>query len=311
MSEKKRVLVTGATGFVGRAVVAQLLQNGHEVWAVSRRGDCVGAAEGIPLDVTRAQSVTAAIESVQPEVVVHLVGIIDEREQSFEMVHIEGTRHLLKVLPRGVRFLHMSALGADLDSESAYSRTKAHAERLVREASLHGGHGATIFRPSLIFGEGDDFFGRVLKDLVTLPPVVPQIGDGHFPFSPISVEDVALAFSRALSRPNTADRTYELVGKDTFTFRELLLLEMRVLGLNKPLIPVPLALMDRMVPLMGLFSKPPITTDQYAMLKAGNTADHEPAARALDLPLIRLWPRLAELLDKQTTTETTTETVKH
>lgn len=296
MSEKKRVLVTGATGFVGRAVVAQLLQDGHEVWAGSRGGRCVGEAAGIRLDVTHAQSVTAAIESVQPEAVVHLVGIIDESKQSFEKVHVQGTRHLLEVLPRGVRFLHMSALGADLESDSAYSRTKAHAERLVREASLHGGHGATIFRPSLIFGRGDDFFGRVLKDLVTLPPVVPQIGDGHFPFSPVSLEDVALAFSRALSRPDTADRIYELVGKDTFTFRELLLLEMRALDLNKPLLPVPLALMDRMVPLMGLLPKPPITADQYAMLKAGNTADPEPAAQALDLPLIRLWPRLAELL---------------
>lgn len=293
---RQKILVTGATGFVGQAVIRQLCADGHQVWAGSRSGQHVLNAQGVKLNITRQDSVTQIMDIIQPNAVIHLVGIIDEEQQSFEAVHVQGTQHILSSLQKGTRYLHMSALGADLHSKSKYSSTKARAEQLVQQASLANDLGATIFRPSLIFGEGDDFFGRVLKNLVSLPPVVPQIGQGEFPFAPVSVEDVALAFSRVLSLPQTKDKTYELTGPDIFTFRELLLLEMHALGMNKPLLPIPLPLMDRLVPLMGILPHPPITMDQYIMLKAGNVADPLPAAEAFDLPLIRLWPRLAELL---------------
>ncbi len=288
-----RVLVSGASGFVGKAVVAELLRRGHTVLAGSREGRSLMGAEGVELDVTRAESVQAAVDVARPGAVVHLVGIIAEKgEQTFGAVHVEGTRHMLSALPAGARYLHMSALGADPASQSRYSSTKGQAEQLVRAS----GAAYTIFEPSLIFGPGDDFFGRVLKNLVSQAPVVPQIGDGHFPFRPVSIEDVAAAFAVALERPETAGQTYQLTGPVEYTFRELLQLELRALGKRKPLVAVPLPLMNLAVPLMNVLPNPPITKDQYAMLLAGNTADPEPARRAFDLPMLNLEETLPHLL---------------
>lgn len=290
------ILVTGATGFVGRSVVQELLRRGHTVLAGSRRGADLPGARGLSLDVSDPGSVLRAVGEAQPQAVVHLVGIItEEGEQTFARVHVEGTRHVLAATPRGARYLHMSALGADEASASGYSRSKAQAERLVEDSGLP----FTIFRPSLIFGVGDDFFGRVLRDLVSSAPIVPMIGDGHFPFRPVSVEDVAQAFAGALERPDTEGQTYALTGPEEFTFQQLLRLELAALKKRKPVVPVPLPLMNLAVPLMGLLPNPPITRDQYAMLKAGNTAPNEPARTVFDLPMLRLQDQLPEILGRK------------
>lgn len=282
---------------MGRAVVAELLTRGHTVFAVSRSGNSVGQAAGIAADVTDLGSVQQAFGHASAQggldAVVHLVGIITEKgTQTFSEVHVEATRNVLASTPRQARYLHMSALGADPTSPSGYSRSKGEAEALVRQSGLNW----TIFRPSLIFGLGDDFFGSTLKQLVSLPPVVPQIGDGLFPFRPVSIADVATAFAQALERPQTKRQTYTLTGPQEYTFRQLLELELKAVGKRKPIVPVPLVLMNLAVPLMGLLPSPPITKDQYLMLKAGNTGDPEPARSDLDLPMQRLEDHLPAIV---------------
>ncbi|MVN87428.1 NAD-dependent epimerase/dehydratase family protein [Deinococcus sp. HMF7620] len=287
------ILVTGASGFVGRAVVAELRARGHTVWAGSRRGEAVAGAHGLKLDVTDPGSVQRAVGQADPEAVVHLVGIIAEtKDQTFEGVHVGGTRHVLAATPRHARYVHMSALGARGDSGSGYSSSKARAEGLVRASGLRW----TIFQPSLIFGVGDDFFGRVLRELVSTAPIVPQIGDGSFPFRPVSVQDVARAFATAAGSETGVGETFRLTGPDEYTFRQLLELELGALGKRKPIVPVPLPLMNLAVPLMGLLPHPPITRDQYAMLKEGNTAPNEPARTVFDLPMRRLPEHLPEIV---------------
>lgn len=290
------VLVTGASGFVGKAVVAELIAREHTVTAGSRSGGDVGGARGVKLDVTDPGSVQRAVGQADPQVVVHLVGIIAEKgDQTFARVHVEGTRHVLAATPRGARYVHMSALGARPDSSSGYSSSKAQAEALVRDSGLNW----TIFQPSLIFGPGDDFFGRVLRELVSTAPIVPQIGDGRFPFRPVSVQDVAQAFAAAAGSDLGSGHTYALTGPQEFTFRELLELELGALGKKKPIVPVPLALMDLAVPLMQVLPNPPITRHQYAMLKEGNTAPNEPARTLFDLPMRRLPDDLPGLLSRK------------
>lgn len=282
-----RVLVTGGSGFVGQAVARQLLADGHDVVVGSRGGDGVEGARGVRLDVTDFGSVQRAFGDVQPEGVVHLVGIIAEvkkRGQTFERVHFEGTRNVLAATAPGTRYVHMSALGARPDSKSRYSSTKGRAEQIVQGSHLTW----TIFRPSLIFGPGDDFFGRVLKNLVSQGPIVPVIGDGSFLFRPVSVEDVALAFSRALATSASVGQTYDLTGPVEYRFDDLLRLELSALGKKKPLVNVPLALMNLAVPAMQILPTPPITRDQYAMLLEGNTADPTLAKMTFDLPMRRL-----------------------
>ena len=300
------VLVTGATGYVGNYVVKALLEAGHAVTAVSRKGaksstasgKNLGTVTGVKYVVADVGSGSGVLDAVRGcDVIVNLVGIIAQRgEQTFQRVHVDGTRHLIEAAESlGIkRFVQMSALGAAAGAASRYSATKFEAEELLRKSDLEW----TIFRPSLIFGVGDDFFGRVLKNLVATP-VVPQIGDGLFPFRPVWVGDVAQCFVQALSNPATIGQTYDLVGPKEYTFRQLLDLEMDTLGGRKPVVPAPIFLMDIAVPLMQVLgSLAPITTDQYAMLKAGNTADPTKMQQTFTLEGRSLEAELPKVLGK-------------
>ncbi|WP_038069556.1 complex I NDUFA9 subunit family protein [Thermus scotoductus] len=260
-----RVFVVGGTGFVGQALVRRLLQGGHTPLVLARTPrDLPPGAVLLEGDITREVPDLRGAEAA-----IYLAGIIRERGQTFKAVHVEGVKNLLEGMRRaGVgRLLHMSALGAGKGTGSRYHESKAEGEALVRESGLAW----TIFRPSLIFGPGDEFFGQVLKGLVCPPlPFVPLIGDGRFPFRPVYVGDVAEAFAGALERGLLG--TFDLVGPKEYTFRQLLEVVMGVLGRRKPFLPLPLWLMDLLVPLLSPLPFAPITLDQYRMLKAGNTA---------------------------------------
>jgi uncharacterized protein YbjT (DUF2867 family) len=307
MSQGLNIAVTGATGYVGHHVVRELLERGHSITAISRGGAKSSTASGKTLptfegvkyiggDVATGRNLSEAFAGA--DVVVHLVGIIAEhRDQTFANVHVSGTKNVLEAAKKaGVkRYLHMSALGAKANAASGYSSSKFAAEELVRASGLE----YTIFRPSLIFGEGDDFFGRVLKNLVSSAPIVPQIGDGSFPFRPVWVGDVAKCFAQSLDIPATVGQVYDVVGGKEFSFKELLHLEMKALGIKKPLVPAPIFLMDIAVPLMQILgSLAPITTHQYAMLKAGNTADPAPVNAMFKLENRALETELPKLLGK-------------
>lgn len=304
-----RVLVTGASGFIGGHLTAWLRERGHRVVGLSRHGGSGsaggsgagpgGAGRGVGVTVSaRGDVVTGAglWEAARgADAVIHLVGVIRERRgATFEQVHVQGTRNAVEAARAAgaERFVHMSALGAAPGSRSGYLRSKAAAEAIVRDSGLAW----TVLRPSLVFGPGDDFFGRVLADLVRRPPLIPQVGDGRFPFRPVWVGDVVRAFGGALERPATVGRTYEVVGPTEYTFRELLELVRGALGLRKPIVPVPLAVMHLSLPLFALLPEPPITRDQLLMLLAGNTGDPTEAQAAFDLPLEALPDHLAEVL---------------
>ena len=303
-----KLLVTGSTGYVGHYIVKALLAAGHSVVSVSRDAAKSKTASGATLevfgqveyrmgDISNGNGLKEAMIGV--DAVIHLVGIIAEKGlQTFQRVHVDGTRNVLEAAKSaGVkRYLHMSALGASANAISGYSSSKFQAEELVRASSLDW----TIFRPSLVFGVGDDFFGRVLRSLVSSAPIVPQIGDGHFPFRPIWVGDVANCYLQALEKPETIGKIYELVGPKEYTFAQLLDLEQAALGLKKPKIAVPVPIMDIMVPLMNIVPAiAPITKDQYAMLKAGNTGNPEIMNKTFKLEQRQLETELPVILEKK------------
>lgn len=278
-----RLLITGASGFVGTHLVRRLLADGHEVVGLSREGGASQAGltwhEGDVVTGARLGEAMRGVDSV-----IHLVGIIRERgSQTFERVHVEGTRTVLAAAgAAGVeRYLHMSALGADRASASGYARTKARAEELVRDSGLAW----TIFRPDMILGVGDDFFSHKLRDLVTKPPVVPVVGSGDYPFRPITAHDLAEAFSKALKAPAALQRTFDLVGPREYMLRELQLMVRDALGVRKPLVGVPLPLMRLGTALFSLLPDPPITRDELEMLLAASPSDPAPAVEALGLEL--------------------------
>ena len=303
-----KVLVTGSTGYVGHYIVKALLAAGHAVVSVSRDAAKSKTASGTSLevfsqveyrmgDISNGNGLKQAMIGVNA--VIHLVGIIAEKGlQTFQRVHVDGTRNVLEAASAaGVkRYLHMSALGASASAVSGYSSSKFQAEELVRASSLDW----TIFRPSLVFGVGDDFFGHVLRNLVSSTPIVPQIGDGHFPFRPVWVGDVASCYLQALEKPETIGKIFDLVGPKEYSFAQLLDLEQAALGLKKPKVAVPVPIMDIMVPLMNIVPAiAPITKDQYAMLKAGNTGDPETMNKTFQLEQRDLQTELPLILGKK------------
>ena len=167
-----RVLVTGATGFVGREVLRQLHHQGHSIRILARNLASRQAQEatsrwGAELhrgDVLEPASLEGALNGI--EAVIHLVGIISEvGESAFEKVHTRGTQNMVAATRQASirRFIHMSALGTRPNAASRYHRSKWAAEELVRSS----GADFTIFRPSLIYGPEDQFinlFAKIIRD---------------------------------------------------------------------------------------------------------------------------------------------------
>jgi NADH dehydrogenase len=283
----QRIFVTGGTGFVGRSVIRALLAHGFLVRALVRPGserDLMGfeAIERTPGDVMAPETLTPAVEDCAA--IIHLVGIIREhrgRGVTFEALHTRATENMLQLAKvAGVsRFVHMSALGARPAARSRYHRTKWAAEEAVRASGLDW----TIFRPSVIFGPGDELVS-MLSTMVRRLPAVPVLGDGRYRLQPIAVEQVAEGFARALRAPKSDGRVYAAVGPLAYPFVEILDHIGAALGrraVRKIHVPLgPLRAATRIFQALPFF---PITSDQLTMLEEESVAD--PAAFYADFQL--------------------------
>ena len=263
------VVLVGGSGFLGSHVARVLLARGHRVTSLSRRGR--GPLAGVRYlagDAAAGRGLEAVRDA---DAVVYLAGIIREGEQRYLAVHVRGVQQALGAMAAaGVRrIVHVSALGARPDAPSRYHASKARGEALVQASGLEW----TIFRPSLIFGVGDGFFGGVLRGLVRLPlPFIPLVGRGGYPFRPVWAGDVAEALAQSLERRATIGKVYDLVGPKEYAYRELVRLVRDALGSRKPLVSFPVGFFR----LVSRLPFAPITRDQLLMLLEGNTADPGP-----------------------------------
>ena len=277
-----RVLVTGGTGFVGTHLVNRLLHEGHAVSVLARdprktHNRYNRPVEAVPGDVLDRASVAAA--AVGRDAVIHLVGIIhEEGARTFDRMHREATENVVAASETaGVpRYLHMSAMGSAEDSPSEYGRTKAAGERVVRASRLAW----TIFRPSVIFGEGDGFVSLLAPIVRGNPGFIPVIGPGTTRFQPVSVSDVARVFAAALGRPETAGRAFEVGGPDIFALNDIYREIAAAVGKpGKRLVHFPLwygRLLARgfeWLARRGVLPAPPLTRDQLKSLSRDNVAD--------------------------------------
>ncbi len=280
------IAITGAGGFVGRAVLAEALAAGLEVRVIARDPATVRAMSGQKSvevfhgNVIHAPALAGAFAGVQA--VIHLVGIINEwKENTFQRAHVDATVNVLaETKAAGVkRYLHMSALGTRADAVSRYHRTKWQAEEAVRKSGLAW----TIFRPSLIYGPGDKSIS-VLSRMVRRAPVVPVLGDGRSLIQPVAVENVARSFIRALRDDRTVQQTYDLVGPAAFSWNELYDQLLAHHGLRKPKLhlPLPLARLQAVF-LEKMFKYPPFNREQITMSREDNAGDPTPAVSAFGL----------------------------
>ncbi len=290
-----QVLVTGGTGFVGRAVLAALAETPHRARILVRHPDSPRArdlagrwrVEIAAGDVLDPASLRAAMSGC--EAVIHLVGIISEvGRNTFENAHTRATQNVVEAArTTGVtRLVHMSALGTRPGAVSRYHQTKWAAEEAVRASGLAW----TIFRPSLIYGPGDQFT-TLFARLARWSPVLPVMGPGRARLQPVAVEAVARACVRALTEPAAVGRTFDLCGPERLTFNEVLDTILAVTGRRrvKLHLPLPLArLVARGLELIFprlLGRAAPFNRDQLLMLQEDNVGDPAPARALFDLPV--------------------------
>lgn len=293
--EFRNVTVFGGSGFIGRHLVKRLAQAGVRIRVAVRdpeaaaflkpMGD-VGQVAPLATNIRSETSVRRAVEGA--EAVVNTVGILFESgRQRFEAVHLRGAA-LVATAAREAgarRLLHISAIGAAADSPGRYGRSKWAGEQAVEQAFP----GATIVRPSVVFGPEDGFFNRFAQLAVFLP-ALPLIGGGATRFQPVYVGDLADAMMRMLEEPATAGRCYELGGPRIYSFKELMQLVLRVTGRRRLLLPVPFAVARLQAAFLQLLPTPPLTVDQVNML----TVDNVVAAEALGFQELGLAPTTAE-----------------
>jgi NADH dehydrogenase len=271
------VVVFGGSGFLGRRIVRRLADEGASVRVAVRHPDRAAeplrAAELnrlviVRADVLNAASVAGAVAGA--DAVINAVSAYVERGSvTFQAVHEQGAETLAReARAAGVsRLVLVSGLGADPESASPYIRARGRGELAVRRTFP----GATIVRPSAMFGVGDALFGT-LAGLARVLPVLPLIGGGHTRLQPVYVEDVAEAIAHILAVPETAGQTYELAGPGVYTMRDLVSYTLRWIDKRRLLLPIPFAVARLQARLFELLPSPPLTTGQVDLLKIDNVA---------------------------------------
>jgi len=281
-----RVFLTGGTGFVGSEILRQLLTAGHSVRVLVRPNSPAGSsslpreAEPAPGNVLDSD-LSKHLEGV--DCVVHLVGIIRDNPKkgvTFQKLHVDATKNIIQAMQSAGlrRLVHMSALGSDA-GETPYFTTKREAEHAVKESVLEW----TVFKPSVIYGSGDEFVNMLAKQ-VKMMPLVPVIGDGEYLLQPVSVSVVAQSFVKACTMPGTIGKVYEVGGPQELSYNRLLDDIAEVLGKKKARkIHFPLGLMMPMIKIMENFPFFPITTAQLKMLLMNNVCDPRPFMETFEI----------------------------
>jgi len=315
------VMLTGATGFVGRSVVRELLAKGLRPVCLVRSAEKLRAQhrevapERLTPIVGSLSDHGALREAAElSQAAIHLVGIIIARPlrgQTFAAIHTRGTVNVVDAVQQaGIRrYAHMSALGARAGAASAFHRTKWAAEEYVRRSGLDW----TIFQPSLIHGAEGEFMQLMKRFMCGLvPPVIPYFGSGQAKVQPVSVKDVAACFVRSLVAPETIGKVFPLGGPRAYSWVELYNACRALMpGAKhwKPIVSQPvaiakltatlgqplMALAETIMPSMSVFR---FDAGQVAMSQEDSTCDHTIAERTLGLKMRSFEDELASYADR-------------
>ncbi|NRA99356.1 MAG: complex I NDUFA9 subunit family protein [Rhodobacteraceae bacterium] len=301
------VTIFGGSGFVGRYIARRMANEGWRVRVAVRRPNeaifvkpygAVGQVEPILANIRDDRSVAAAIDGA--DAVVNCVGILAEQgANSFDAVQADGAARVARIAASsGVeRFVQISAIGADAEAESDYSRTKAEGEAAVLEHM----HNAVILRPSIVFGTEDQFFNR-FADMTRMSPMVPVIG-ASTRFQPVYVDDVAKAAVKGVlgqAQPGI----YELGGPEVMTFRELMQMMLEEIRRRRLVVSVPMwvgRVMGTSFDILNSISlgliKGPVTRDQVRNLANDNVVSDDAMTFAdLDIDPVPMETILPEYL---------------
>lgn len=290
----KKVLIFGGTGFVGSMLCEKLNQWPCHVSVATRRADNARHLQSLPglevLEIKLSDSAALAELVAGHDAVVNLIAILHGSEAAFDSAHVQWPLALVQACKTaGVRRLvHLSALGAALDSASKYQRSKARGEA----ALLNSGLDVTLLRPSVIFGANDKFLNSFAK-LQQFFPVIP-LAASQARFQPVWVDDVARAAVHCLQETSTIGQIYELCGPDIFSLKQLMQLAGAYAGINhgrgRAVLPLPDALARLQAFVMELAPGDPVLSrDNLDAMKTDNIAS-APSAGLLGLSALGIAP---------------------
>ncbi|MGV3551339.1 complex I NDUFA9 subunit family protein [Rhizobium sp.] len=298
----KLVTVFGGSGFVGRHIVRVLAKRGYRIRVAVRRPDLafhlqplgnVGQIAFVQANLRYRNSVEAAVRG--SDYVVNCVGILHEAgRNTFDAVQDFGARAIAEACRNaGVKLTHISALGADIDSESSYARTKAKAEKAILSLLPD----AVIYRPSVVFGPEDGFYNK-FADMARIAPALPLVGGGETKFQPVFVDDVAEAVARSVDGLVEGGRIYELGGAEVKSFKDILGDILRITCREKSLVPIPFFAASLLGSIASLipFITPPVTADQVTLLKSDNIVSEAAKKEGRTLEGLGIKPTLAEAI---------------
>ena len=299
------VTVFGGSGFLGRHVVRALAKRGYRIRVAVRRPSLAGHLQPlggvgqialVQANLRHRGSVRHALAGA--DAVMNLVGILQERgRQGFESVQARGAAWIAEDAPTGVRFVQVSALGADADSPSAYARSKAQGEAAVLERVPQ----AVIVRPSVIFGPGDGFFNR-FASLGRFLPVLPLAG-ADTRFQPVYAGDVAELIARGVDGQLQGGRVYECGGPEVRTLRELVEFTMQGIDRKRLVVGLPAKAADVQARIMEILDTVTLgllpdslklTRDQVALLARDNVVSPEAQAEGRTLTGVGIVPTSVE-----------------
>lgn len=286
----KVATIFGGTGFIGQHIVWELARQDYTVKIATRTPEkayflrpagVVGQVVPVKYDPNDPESIADVVKG--SDFVVNCVGLLAEKgKATFQKAHVDLPANIAKACAadkRVSRFVHISALGVE-KSQSKYAKTKLAGEKALMEHYP----GATILRPSIVFGPEDGFF-NMFATMACFLPALPLIGGGKTKFQPVFVGDVADAAIQAIEIPAVGDknpkgRIYELGGPEILSFKELLERLFQHIDRKRFLVPLPWSLAKLQAGVMSILPNPPLTPDQVVSLKTDNIVGDD--ARTLE-----------------------------
>lgn len=274
------ILITGATGYIGRHLVNRLVAQGERPRCLVRDidratrlfpGDKVEFVVG---DTTRPSSLESAMQGV--DTIIHAAFVTADHKEApgyhYEETNVGGTANLVEAAKAAAvqRIVVLSGLGTKPDKPGSYMQGRYLAEKMVIESGL----GWTIIRPSVIFGKDAPFI-RGLVDLIRTSPVLPLIGGGKTMFQPIYVEDVVTVILKALAEPErTTQKIYTIGGPEQYSFKEIFDVLLRATRKNRPKVYAPTPLVGIGAAVMeAVLPRPPLTKAAMALFAFDNITD--------------------------------------
>lgn len=295
------ILITGATGYIGRHLVARLVQQGERPRCLVRdvkRAEALlpaGQVEFAQGDTTQAATLAAALQGV--DTVVHAAFITADHKQSngnhYYETNVQGTANLIKAAQAAgvTRIIEMSGLGTRPDKPGTYMQGRYQAEHMLKESGLDW----TIIQPSVLFGKDAPFI-KGLADLIRTSPIVPLIGGGKMLFQPIYVEDVVTVVLKVLQEPErTNHKTYTIGGPEYYTFTQIIDALLHSMHKNRIKAPAPLPLIGIGAAVMeAVLPRPPLTKAAMTLFTFDNITDINAVERDFDFTPMAFSKFLAE-----------------